>query len=193
MLIFNGLSVLKRINNQDKMLRILQLILGVVALGFAAQIAINLGSLYPVPITAQSMVVLMIAHLYQWKWGSACIFIYLLVGLLGLPVFSNFSGGWAAFSGKSMGFLLGFFFAALVVGKMAEKQDVGFLKVSQQFFIGSLVILLCGYLGLLRFLDVKTAFIKGVVPFLPGMIIKVFVGALLIIIMQRFRCLMKQS
>jgi len=173
------------------MLRIFQLIIGAIAIGAAAQMSIKLSSFYSIPITAQSLFVLMIAYLLKWKWGSICILIYLLAGILGAPIFSNFSGGWEVFSGNSMGFLLGFFFAALVVGKMAEKQEERFIKVVQQFFIGSLIILLFGYLGLLRFEDSKTAFLKGVLPFLPGMLIKILVGAVLLSIYRRFKNFMK--
>ena len=102
-------------------------LIGVTAIGAAAQISIPLPESFAVaPITGQSLAVLMAAHLLRWKWGSICILIYIIVGALGAPIFSNFSGGSEIAFGPSAGYLLGFLIAAGVVGKLAEIQKSKF-------------------------------------------------------------------
>ncbi len=173
------------------MIRALQLIISVLAIGVSAQILININSFYPIPITAQSLFVLLIAHHFQWKWGSIFIAAYLLASLLGAPLLSNFKGGWAAFTGPSLGYLLGFLLATLLVGKMAETQEERFAKYLQQFFLGGLVILLAGYVGMLRYFDFKIAFYKAVLPFIPGLFAKTLLGAILLFTYSRFKSFMK--
>ena len=67
----------------------------------------------PVPFTLQTFGIFFAVGILGGKKGTACIFVYLLLGLVGAPVFSGFSGGIGHFMGNTGGFLIGFFLAAL--------------------------------------------------------------------------------
>ncbi len=167
-------------------------LIAIAALGAAAQLSISLPeSVSVAPITGQSLVVLLIAHLLKEKWAPAAIVIYLLIGIAGAPVFSGFEGGWEKFSGPSLGYFAGFIIAAIVGGILARKQKERFAFYLLQMLIGTVLILLCGWLGLFRFFDAQTAFIKGVLPFLPGALTKIILGAALLSVFRRFKTLMK--
>ena len=75
---------------------------------------------YPVPMTMQTLVVIMIGLAFGWKLGLATISLYLFEGIIGLPVFSGTPEkgvGLVYFSGPTMGYLLGFLVAAFFAGK----------------------------------------------------------------------------
>jgi len=167
-------------------------LISIAALGAAAQLSISLPeSVSVAPITGQSLAVLLMAHLLRETWATIAISIYLAIGIIGAPVFGGFEGGWEKFSGPSLGYFIGFIVAAIVCGVLARKQKERFGYYLLQMLIGTILILFCGWLGLFRFLDVKTAFVKGVLPFLPGALIKITIGALLLSVFRRFKILMK--
>lgn len=166
-------------------------LIAVAAIGAAAQLSIPLSeSVSVAPITGQSLAVLLVAYLLKWKWASLSIVLYLIVGALGAPVFSEFSSGMDVVTGKSLGYFIGFIIATLLVGRMAEVQKAKFPYYLLQMTLGTLVILLIGMLGLLRYIDLKTAFLKGVLPFLPGGLVKILLGAILLSTHRRFKSLM---
>jgi len=70
----------------------------------------------PVPVVAQNLFVLLAGMLLGWRWGAASIGAYLVVGILGLPVFSGGSGGIAVLMGPLGGYLIGFLVAATLAG-----------------------------------------------------------------------------
>jgi len=167
-------------------------LIAVAALGAAAQLSISLPeSISVAPITGQTLAVLLIAHLLKETWGTLAIGIYITIGILGAPVFAGFKGGWDKFSGPSLGYFIGFIVAAIVCGLLARKQEERFKFYLLQMLIGSLLILLCGWLGLFRYLDANTAFAKGVLPFLPGALIKITIGAILLSVIRLFKSFMK--
>lgn len=167
-------------------------LVSIASLGVAAQLSISLPeNVSLVPITGQSLAVLLIAHLLKERWASIALLLYFIIGCLGVPVFSDFKGGLEIFTGPSLGYFIGFLIAAIVVGVMSRKQKEKFPSYLLQMFLGTVIILLCGYLGLFRFLDAKTAFVKGVLPFLPGALVKIIIGAILLSIVRRFKGFMK--
>ena len=93
---------------------------GSIVIALCAQIAIG----YPVPITGQTFAVLMLAALLGARRGVLCVLTYLAEGLLGLPVFAQGKGGLVAFLGPTGGYLVGFVFAAWIVGALSER-DLG--------------------------------------------------------------------
>lgn len=176
------------------MINLLYAIIAAVAIGAAAQLSINLPeSVSVLPITGQTLVVLVAAKILKWPWAVVSLLIYFALGVVGLPVFADFNSGWAVFSGNSLGYFIGFMAAAFLIHKMDQKQANRFGPTFIQFLLGSIVILIFGYLGLLRFVDPETAFHKGVFPFLAGTLIKVFVAAALISAYRRFRQVMEMK
>lgn len=169
-------------------------VIAVVAMGASAQLSISLPESTSVaPITGQSLAVLLVAWLLRWQWGTLAVILYLLVGVLGAPVYSDFSSGIETFTGPSLGYFIGFIVATAVVGKMAETQKSRFGYYLLQMLIGSLIILLIGWLGLFRYLDAKDGFMKGVLPFLPGALVKIFLAAILLSVYRRFKQLLNMG
>lgn len=172
----------------------LGVIISILIIGAAAQVSIPLPeSMSVAPITGQSLAILMVACILKWKWGGLSIFLYCLVGGLGAPLFANFEGGFDVLTGPTLGYFIGFNVAALTIGYLADKQKNRFPFYLLQMLVGTVLILLIGWLGLLRFLDIKEAFLKGILPFLPGALAKIFLGAILLSVYRRFKTVMKSK
>tara|TARA_B100000886_G_C20401170_1_gene482643 strand:- start:740 stop:1303 length:564 start_codon:yes stop_codon:yes gene_type:complete len=140
---------------------------------------------YPVPMTMQTFVVLLIGVCFGWKLGMTIITFYLLEGIIGIPVFSGTpekGSGVVYFVGPTMGYLLGFLFAAMLSGIFKFNRNIilNFLKlvlsVSIIYFLGAI------WLGTLIGWD-KPIIDLGVKPFLLAELFKI---ALLSIIVTLF-------
>lgn len=137
----------------------------------------------PVPITGQTFAVLLTGAALGWKLGAAGQMLYVAVGALGAPVFTDASGGVEVLTGATGGYIIGFIFAAGLVGWMAEhRQDRTFATMFTAFILGSAVIYLFGVTGLMITADmsVTSAVEAGVVPFLLGDLIKAAAAGLLL-------------
>ena len=108
----------------DKMLTLMtQLFLvltGSALLAISAQFAVRL-PLSPVPVTGQTLVVLMIGMAFGARLGAATVLAYLAEGAMGLPVFAEGKSGLIAFAGPTGGYLVGFVAAAFATGFLAER------------------------------------------------------------------------
>lgn len=125
----------------------------------------------PVPITGQTFAVLLSGAALGMRLGALSQLLYLAMGAVGLPVFTEASGGIDTFLGGTAGYLVGFVVAAGIVGRLAEAgQDRRVLSAVTSFIAGSAVIYAFGMAGLMINLDmtVQSAFANGVVPFLVG-------------------------
>lgn len=148
----------------------------------AAQVRIPL-PFTPVPITGQTFAVLLTGAALGWKLGAAGQLLYLAVGVLGAPVFTDGTGGVEIIRGATGGYLVGFVFAAALVGRLAEgRQDRTFSNMFTAFILGSAVIYVVGVIGLMAATGwpLVEAVEKGVVPFLLGDIIKAAAAGLLL-------------
>ena len=76
-----------------------------------------------VPITLQTMGVVLIASLFGAKRGVIATVVYILLGAIGVPVFSGFSSGLGVIGGATGGYIIGFIFTALIVGITADKTN----------------------------------------------------------------------
>jgi biotin transport system substrate-specific component len=156
---------------------------GSVAIALCAQIAIG----YPVPITGQTFAVLMVAALLGSRRGVLCILTYLVEGLLGLPVFAQGKAGLAAFLGPTGGYLVGFVFAAWIVGALSERTwDRRVLSTAAAMVLGNLAIYACGLAWLLCLVHVFAkplaggVLAAGLYPFLAGDVLKIAAAATLL-------------
>lgn len=137
----------------------------------------------PVPVTGQTMAVLLAgASLGAWR-GAASQVLYVAVGALGMPIFQNADGGWDVVTGTTGGYLVGFIVAAAVIGHLAERrQDRHFATSMAAMALGSAIIYLFGATWLAHVLGVSSsqAIEFGITPFLIGDVAKaVIAGALL--------------
>ena len=124
----------------------------------------------PVPIVLQSLFVLLSGLLLGSRWGAASMGVYLLAGLLGLPVFAGGGGGLAKFLGPTGGYLVGFILAAFIIGLVAEHSRGKIWLNLLGLVAGSLVIYLCGvtWLKVVLGVSLAKALALGMFPFLPG-------------------------
>ncbi len=164
-------------------------LLGTVLLALSSKIKIPF---YPVPMTMQTVVVLIIGILFGWKLGVATISLYLLEGIIGLPVFAGTPEkgiGLAYFTGPTMGYLIGFIPAVFVSG---------YLRVNSKFNLIYRLILncmlltfsvsfiyVCGLIWLLNFVPLDKVWVLGALPFLPAEILKISILAICITIFNK--------
>lgn len=137
-----------------------------------------------VPITLQSLFVLLAGFVLGVKGAVLSQVVYLLIGLIGIPVFSNFTGGLQSLFLPGFGFLIGFLALASISGIAYKKANsiVGFLIYG---FLASIVLYLIG-LGYMHFilnvvmksgLSFSTILKIGLIAFIPGDIIKLLVAS----------------
>ena len=136
-----------------------------------------------VPMTLQTLVVLVIGAAYGWRLGAATVMAYLAVGAAGVPLFAGSIGGLAPLFGATAGFLFGFVVAALITGWLGERGwDRSMVRMFAAMTIGHVVILAMGlaWLAYGRNLGIEKAWAVGVGPFLAGAVVKTLLGALLV-------------
>jgi biotin transport system substrate-specific component len=144
-----------------------------------------------VPATFQTLVVAAIAAAFGWRTGVATVSLYLMQGIMGLPVFA-YGGGAAYLFGPTGGFLLGFLPAAFVIGKLA---DMGFAKKLLPTFLsmtlGTSIIFAFGFAWLMTFagsaawLDqsnlIGSAYAIAIEPFIIWDILKMALAAISVV------------
>jgi len=129
----------------------------------------------PVPITAQTAAVFLIAALLGKKRGAAAVSLYLIEGALGLPVFAGGKSGLSALVGPTGGYLIGFLAAAYLVGAVVERGwDRTVVSSLLALALGNGAVYLCGLTWLGLALGTQEALTLGLYPFLPGDLIKIF-------------------
>lgn len=144
----------------------------------AAQVAIPL-PFTPVPLTGQTFGVLLTGMALGSRRGALAVALYLLEGALGLPVFAGGAAGLVKLLGPTGGYLAAFPLAAFVAGLLAERgwdRKPGTTVVGM--LLASAVIFLLGALWLARFVGgLGPAVVQGVLPFLPGDLVKASLAA----------------
>ena len=151
----------------------------------AAQIVIPLGF---VPLSLQTMMIGLTATLLGRKVGTWALTIYLLLGLIGLPVFAGASSGLGVLFGPTGGYLIGFIFTSLFIGTLLSHSSWAYYQVILINFFGFLLSLIIGTIWLKFAADLTftQAFASGFSPFiLPEAIKAGFVGTLAIALKKR--------
>ena len=172
------MELTKNISQAKIIKSLIAIILGSIALTISAKIKIPF---YPVPMTMQTFVVLFLGVSLGYKIGLASVGLYLLEGIMGLPVFSNSPEkgvGLIYFTGPTMGYLIGFLVASYLASKINSKDN--FLIVLTKLIIATSVIYILGllWLGTLIGWD-KPIFDLGAKPFLLAEIFKILLLALI--------------
>ncbi|MGR3913826.1 MAG: biotin transporter BioY [Gammaproteobacteria bacterium] len=133
---------------------------------------------YPVPLTMQTFVVLVIGIVYGARLGAATMLLYLAEGAAGLPVFAG-GGGLAYFTGPTAGFLFAFVGAAALLGALAERGFARtFASTIAVMLIGTAVIFAGGLAWLATFITWQKAVAVGFTPFIFSETLKIFLAAL---------------
>ena len=144
--------------------------------GLSAQVAVPL-PFTPVPLTLQTLSVLLVGAVLGSRRGVASLALYALAGVAGVPWFSNHQSGWAF---ASFGYVLGFVLAAWLVGRLAEHgADRTVPRTVGLMVLGNLAVYALGVPGLVlvAHLSLGGALLAGVVPFLIGDAIKIVLAA----------------
>jgi len=145
-----------------------------------AQVAVPL---WPVPITGQTLAVLLVGGVLGTVRGASSMLLYGLIGVLGAPIFSDASSGLTVLMGPTGGYIVGFVLAAALTGHLAERRwDRRFLGGMVSYLAGSAVVFAVGlpWLGFTLGLSVEQTLVAGLYPFILGGIVKAVVAAGLI-------------
>ena len=176
-------------NSYSKIIKsLLVIFLGSLILAISAKIKIPF---YPVPMTMQTFVVLFLGISLGYKVALATVGLYLLEGILGLPVFSNSPErgiGLAYFTGPTMGYLIGFLFACFFASFIKKNDNYLLIFLKLILSVSAIYILGILWLGTLIGWD-KPIFELGVMPFLIAEIFKITlltVVAKKILILRKF-------
>jgi len=157
---------------------VLLVLTGTALLALSAKVQIPM---WPVPVTGQTFAVLLVGALFGAKRGTATVLVYISEGALGLPVFAGPVGGLAYMSGPTGGYLIGFIAAAWIVGRLAEKGwDRRFGTTIAAMTLGTAAIIVWGMAGLATVLEPSQVLIAGLIPFVPGAIVKIVLAAALL-------------
>jgi biotin transport system substrate-specific component len=135
---------------------------------------------FPVPMTLQTLAVMLIGVTFGFRMAAATIALYLVQGLAGLPVFSNFGFGAAKLVGPTGGYLIGFLVAAAAMGFMADRGITkSWAGMIATLAVGEVIIFALGYSWLGALIGTEKAWLGGVLPFLLGDALKFVLAALI--------------
>ena len=135
----------------------------------------------PVPLSLTMLALYLAAYVLGMKLGFISCLLYLLLGAVGLPVFSGFSGGLAKLSGPTGGYLIGFLFLSLLCGFFIQRFPGKVWVHAAGMVCGAAVCYLFGtaWLAVQMDLTFRAALTIGVLPYLPGDVIKIIIALMI--------------
>ncbi len=183
------MQLIKNISSSKMVKTIFLAFIGSILLAISSKIKIPF---YPVPMTMQTFVVVLIGVLYGWKLGVFTVALYLFEGAIGLPVFAGTPEkgiGLIYLTGPTMGYLIGFLVAVFISGyfypriKTSGQNNVenllGKLIISIKFFmlfvVSMLSIYILGIIWLSNFVGWGKVLVLGVYPFLLAELFKILI------------------
>jgi biotin transport system substrate-specific component len=135
---------------------------------------------WPVPMTLQSLAIMMIGMAYGSRLATATVLLYLAEGLAGLPVFAGAGAGFAYMTGPTAGYLVGFVMAAGLIGWLAERGwDRSPIKALAAMSVGHVLLFIPGVAWLAVLFGAEKAIAVGLVPFIAATLLKTALGAAL--------------
>ena len=159
------------------------IVLGVIALTASSYVSVPM---YPVPVTAQTAVVILTGAVCGARLGGAIVFIWLGLALLGVPLLADGKGGLEAFTGATGGYLIGFPIAAVLAGITTPQKGLRYDALRFAIYLGlHAIILALGFAWLSQKAGIEIALTKGVYPFLIGGVLKSALAAALIAALPR--------
>ncbi|HEX7054682.1 MAG TPA: biotin transporter BioY [Burkholderiales bacterium] len=144
---------------------------------------------WPVPLTMQTLVILLVGTAFGWKLGTATVLLYLAEGAIGLPVFAGTPArgiGLAYMAGPTGGYLVGFLAGAALCGWLAERGwDRSVWRIAVAMSLGHLLILALGWLWLAKLIGPQKAYAAGVAPFYVATVVKTALAVVLLPLVWR--------
>lgn len=140
-----------------------------------------------VPLSLATWVVYIISAILGLKRGVICVLLYLLIGVVGVPVFSGWEAGFQKFIGPTGGYLAGYIFIAGFTGFSSDKFGFNTLMCSAFMILGTLFCYALGtmWLAYAMKLSIGQALLAGVVPYIPLDIVKIATAAPIAIKIKR--------
>ena len=134
----------------------------------------------PVPISLTNFAIFLAIFVLGMKNGTISFIIYLLLGAVGVPVFSSFRGGFQVLAGPTGGYLIGFIFLALIMGFALDHFDRKLVPTIIGMIIGMAVCYAFGTVWLAKLLSLsfKEGLMMGVIPYLAGDVAKIILAAI---------------
>tara|TARA_B100000214_G_C23944350_1_gene617265 strand:+ start:716 stop:1267 length:552 start_codon:yes stop_codon:yes gene_type:complete len=172
------MEIIKAVPNQKIIKNLLIIFLSSLLITISAKIKIPF---YPVPMTMQTFVVMLVGITFGWKIGVATISLYLFEGIIGLPVFAGTPEkgiGLTYFVGPTMGYLVGFIFATFIAGYLNYNTNILFIFLKLIFSVSIIYILGISWLGNLIGWD-KPVLELGLKPFLYAELFKILLLTIL--------------
>ncbi|SDL05058.1 biotin transporter BioY [Natronincola ferrireducens] len=133
----------------------------------------------PVPISFTNLAIYFSVIILGWRKGTVSYLVYLMLGFVGMPVFSSFSSGPAKLLGPTGGYLIGFIFMALIAGFFVDKFPNKIHMYVLGMVIGTIVTYVLGtaWLAYQANMTFKAALSAGVIPYIMGDIVKIGIAA----------------
>ena len=180
------MELIKNISSNHLVKNFFLAIIGSILIAISSKIKIPF---YPVPMTMQTFMVVLIGILYGWKLGLFTVALYLFEGAIGLPVFAGTPEkgiGLVYLTGPTMGYLMGFFLAVFISGyyfpkiKISGQNEVSWfgkiiisMKLFALFVLSMMSIYIVGIIWLSNFVGWGKVLALGVYPFLLAEILKI--------------------
>lgn len=153
---------------------------GALLLALSSKLSIPLApkSLFPVPVTPQTLAALAVGTAFGWRLGAATILLYFSLGALGLPVFAQGSGIHNLWTAPTAGYLHGFLLAAILMGWFSNLGlDRSATRLFPAMLAGHAVIYFFGLMWLASYVGMASAVAIGFKPFVLADILKCALGA----------------
>nr|WP_312577673.1 biotin transporter BioY [Sedimentibacter sp.] len=162
-------------------------IINLTLIGLMAAVTCILGPLTiiipisPIPISFTNLAIYLTVILLGGKKGTICYLVYLLIGFVGLPVFSNFTSGPAKLLGPTGGYLIGFIFMAVISGFFVDKFPGKIYMYILGMVLGTIVTYALGtvWLAYQANMTFVQALFAGVIPYIIGDIVKIIIATVL--------------
>jgi len=181
-------------SNKIKTLKDNQSVLAALSIAFAGSLLLALLArltvpipFSPVPITGQTFGILFLGGVLGSRMGTLSVIMYILEGLIGLPVFAGGTMGLLYLLGPTGGYLIGFIPVVYLVGYLSKKGSKNsFTSVFLTMIIGTSIIFIFGISWLAVTAGFGTALSIGLYPFIPGAIIKIILATVTVYSINRF-------
>ncbi len=172
---FNGIN--------SYLINLFLILIGSLILTISAKIQVPF---WPVPMTMQTFVVLLIGMTYSMRLSFLTLFAYLFEGAIGLPVFAT-GGGIIYLIGPTAGYLYGMLIAAVVISYFANQgYGSSYIKTAISLLIGSVIIFFIGILYLGSIIGYEKAIQAGLLPFIPSELFKIALAIAIIPTIQNY-------
>lgn len=134
----------------------------------------------PVPISLGTLAIYFVITVLGMKRGTISVLIYILLGLVGLPIFSGFTGGAAKLFGPTGGYIVGYIFMALICGLFIDKWSDNLILSFLGMILGTAVCYLFGtvWLAYQASMSLTQALWAGVIPYIPADLVKLILAML---------------